>query len=151
MPADIFDAAVTANLVSRIRSLAPQSQPLWGRMAVGQMLAHCCVPYEMIYEDRHRRPSAPVRMLLKLFVKKSCVNDKPYPRNKATAPAFIIRDTRDFAVERDRLIAYLERTQRFGGGHFDGLESPSFGPLSRQEWSNLFCKHLDHHLAQFGA
>lgn len=151
MPADIFDPAVTAALVARIRTLTPQSRPLWGRMAVGQMLAHCCVPYEMVYEDKHPRPAPPLRLLLKLFVKRSCVNDKPYGRGKPTAPAFIIGDERDFAVERDRLVAYLERTQQFGGDHFDGRESLSFGPLTRQEWSNLFHKHLDHHLSQFGA
>lgn len=151
MTVDIFDPAVTAALVARIRSLTPQSRPLWGKMAVGQMLAHCCVPYEMVYEDRHPRPAAPVRLLLRLFVKRSCVNGKPYGRNKATAPAFIIRDTRDFTVERDRLVAFVEQTQRLGSSHFEGRESLSFGALTSREWSNLFYKHLDHHLAQFGA
>jgi hypothetical protein len=150
MHGNVFDHAVTGVLVARIDALTPQSRPLWGKMNVGQMLAHCCVPYEMIYDGKHRRPAPPVRLLLKLFVKPSCVNDKPYPRGKSTAPAFIIRESRDFAVERDRLIAYLRRTQELGGDHFDGLESLSFGPLTRQEWSTLFHKHLDHHLRQFG-
>lgn len=148
---DVFDPQVTAALITRIRALTPDSRPLWGKMAVGQMLAHCCVTYEMIYDGNHRRPNALMRLLLKTFVKKAVVTDKPYRRNSATGGGFLIRDTRDFAVERDRLIAYLQRTQQLGAAHFDGRESLSFGALSRQEWSNMFHKHLDHHLSQFGA
>ena len=33
---------------------------------------------------------------------------------------------------------------------FDNRESHSFGKLSKTEWSNMFYKHLDHHLTQFG-
>ena len=55
-----------------------------------------------------------------------------------------------FDAERERLVAYLRRTRELGADHFDGKESHSFGPLTRTEWSNLFYKHLDHHLTQFG-
>jgi hypothetical protein len=37
-----------------------------------------------------------------------------------------------------------------GKEHFEGKESLSFGPMTAQEWNNLFYKHLDHHLNQFG-
>ena len=50
-----------------------------------------------------------------------------------------------------RLIDYINRTQQLGENHFDGKESHSFGPLTKTEWNNMFYKHLDHHLAQFGA
>ena len=32
----------------------------------------------------------------------------------------------------------------------DGKESFSFGKLKAQEWNNMFAKHLNHHLEQFG-
>lgn len=147
---DVFDPAVTHELVGRLRSLEPTTQPRWGKMSVGQMLAHCCVPYEMVYEDKHRRPGAVARFLLRTFVKRGVVGEKPYRKNTPTAPAFRITDERDFERERDRLIAYLERTAELGGEHFDGKESLSFGPLTRTEWNTLFYKHLDHHLTQFG-
>lgn len=147
---DIFDQQVAREVVERIRSLAPDSQPQWGRMSVAQMLAHCCVPYEMVYEDKHRRPGKVGRLLLRTFVKRGVVNEKPYRRNLPTAPAFRISDERDFVRERDRLAAYVERTAELGASHFDGRESLSFGPLTRTEWNNLFYKHLDHHLTQFG-
>lgn len=147
---DIFDASVTEEQIRRIEALTPATRPLWGKMDVAQMLAHVNVSYEMVYEDKHRRPGALLRWVLRTFVKQGVVGEKPYPRGAMTAPAFRIADARDFDAEKARLIAYLRRTQELGGGHFDGRESHSFGPLTRAEWSTLFHKHLDHHLTQFG-
>jgi hypothetical protein len=44
----------------------------------------------------------------------------------------------------------MNKTQNLGENHFDGKESHSFGKLLKGEWNNLFYKHLDHHLRQFG-
>ncbi|SIO04750.1 DUF1569 domain-containing protein [Algoriphagus halophilus] len=147
---DIFDPAVTAELVNRINQLTPETQGLWGKMSVDQMLAHCNVAYEMAFTDKHAKPNAFVRFLLRTFVKKGVVNEKPYPKNIRTAPAFIIADSRNFNEEKERLIGYLNHTLELGKEHFEGKASISFGPMSAQEWNNQFYKHLDHHLNQFG-
>ena len=78
------------------------------------------------------------------------VNGIPYKKNIQTAPEFIIKDSKNFDLEKNRLIDYLIKTQQLGGDYFDGKESNSFGKLTKQEWNNLFYKHLDHHLTQFG-
>ncbi len=148
---NIFDPAVASEVIGRIRSLGPEAQPLWGKMTVAQMFAHCCVPYEMAFEEIHPKPGRVTRFFLRTFVKAKVVNEKPYPRNTPTAPAFKVTPDKDFIQERDRLIGYVEQTRDLGQDHFEGLESPSFGPLSKEEWNNLFYKHLDHHLTQFGA
>jgi hypothetical protein len=147
---DVFAADVTEEQIRRILALNPQTRPLWGKMDVAQMLAHLNVSYEMVYEDKHKRPGYLLRLILRAFVKPSVVGAKPYRKGAPTAPAFRITDARDFERERERLIAHLRRTQALGGDHFDGRESHSFGPLTRTEWNNLFYKHLDHHLTQFG-
>jgi len=147
---NIFSPEGAAQMVARIEALTPESKPLWGKMNVGQMLAHLCVSYEMVYETKHRKPGALLRLLLKLFVKEAVVSEKPYRKNLRTAPAFLMVDEKNFEAERGRLIGYIRRTQELGAGHFDGHESLSFGPLSKGEWNNLFAKHLDHHLTQFG-
>ena len=147
---NIFDPAVTQNVIDRIMQLTPETKGQWGKMSVAQMLAHCCVSYEMVYEDIHKKPNALMRLILKLFVKSSVVGPKPYPKNGQTAPAFLITDEKDFDAERQRLIDYLKRTQALGPDHFNNLESLSFGKLSTQEWNVLFYKHIDHHLTQFG-
>lgn len=147
---NIFTKPVADEVIARINSLTPTTTPQWGKMNVAQMLAHCCVAYEMVYTDKHPKPNGFVKLMLKLFVKKSVVSEKPYKKNAQTAPQFIITDERDFEAEKKRLIDYIVKTQELGEAHFDGKESHSFGSLSKDQWNNLFYKHLDHHLTQFG-
>lgn len=147
---NIFDAAVTAELILRINSLSPETKPIWGKMTVDQMLAHCCVAYEMAYTDKHPKPNALMRFFLKTFVKNGVVNEKPYAKNLRTAPQFIISERKNFGEEKARLIKYLEHTRDLGRDYFEGKESISFGRMTSIEWNNQFYKHLDHHLTQFG-
>ena len=147
---NIFTKPVADGVIQRINNLTPTTQGEWGKMAVAQMLAHCCVTYEMLFEDKHPKPNAFVKFMLKMFVKGPVVNEAPYKKNSRTAPAFLITDTKDFETEKKRLINYIKKTQELGEAHFDGKESHSFGNLSKTEWNNLFYKHIDHHLAQFG-
>ncbi|MBN3581510.1 DUF1569 domain-containing protein [Algoriphagus aestuarii] len=147
---NIFDPTVHQELIDRINQLSPESKAKWGKMSVDQMLAHCCVAYEMAYTDKHPKPNAFLRMILKEFVKNGVVNEKPYPKNSRTAPQFIIVDRKDFDEEKSRLLSYLQKTFDYGPNYFDGKESISFGSMTTQEWNNQFYKHLDHHLTQFG-
>jgi hypothetical protein len=87
--------------------------------------------------------------VLKIFVKKNVVNDKPNKKNSPTGKEFIIKDARKFEIEKKRIIDYLHKTNELGQAYFSGKESHSFGVLTLTEWNNLFSKHLDHHLQQF--
>lgn len=147
---NVFDPAVTAELIHRIEKLSPESPGLWGKMSVDQMLAHCCVAYEMAFTNKHPKANPVMRFLLKTFVKTGVVNEVPYKKNLPTAPAFRIKNEKNFAEEKARLIAFVEQTLAAGESAFEGKESPSFGPMTAKEWNNLLYKHLDHHLTQFG-
>ncbi|MNG12591.1 hypothetical protein D3C84_962130 [compost metagenome] len=147
---NIFRTEDCNEFVSRINHLTSESQALWGKMTVAQMLAHCNVAYEMVYEDIHPKPSFFIKFILKLLVKNKVVNDTPYPRNNQTAPQFIIKDSRDFDIEKERLISNINKTKALGHEEFEGKESHSFGKLTAKEWNNMFSKHLEHHLSQFG-
>ena len=146
----IYSEEICASIIARIEQLNPSTPPLWGKMDVAQMLAHCNVTYEMLYEDKHKRPNFVVRFILKLLVKPLVTGEKSYKKNTHTAPAFLIADKKQFEAEKTRLIAYIQRTQQLGAEHFEGLASLSFGKLTSNEWNNLFYKHLDHHFSQFG-
>lgn len=146
----VFEEEVSIELVNRINNLQSDTKRVWGSMSVDQMLAHCCVTYEMLFEDKHSKPNAFMKLILKLFVKEFVVGDKPYPRNGKTAPQFIIKEAKNFEEEKERLIAFILRTQKLGADHFEGKVSHSFGKLTTRQWNNMFYKHLDHHLAQFG-
>ncbi len=147
---NIFQKEIVQEVVSRIDALSESTSPQWGKMNVAQMLAHCSITYEMVYTDKHKKPNTFVKFMLKLLVKPSVCGNKKYPKNGKTAPQFLIKGNRDFKKEKKVLIAYINKTKNLGEAHFEGKESHSFGKLSTIEWNNMFYKHLDHHLTQFG-
>lgn len=146
----VFDPIDVHQILNRINQLTPETPAKWGKMNVAQMLAHCNVSYEMIYENIHPKPNPILKFVLKLFVKGKVVTEKPYAHNSPTAPAFIISDAKQFEKERTRLINHINQTLENGPAYFDGRESHSFGKLNVIEWNNMLYKHLDHHLSQFG-
>tara|TARA_R110002049_G_scaffold186578_1_gene354831 strand:+ start:835 stop:1287 length:453 start_codon:yes stop_codon:yes gene_type:complete len=147
---NIFDKNVSEEIINRINSLNSNSERKWGKMTVDQMLAHCNVTYELVYDNKHPKPKGFKKWMLKTFVKNIVVNEKPYKKNSRTAPEFLIASEKDFKIEKDRLNAYITKTQELGSDNFDNKESHSFGNLTKTEWNNMFYKHLDHHLNQFG-
>ncbi|MFM2225803.1 MAG: hypothetical protein RJA07_2005 [Bacteroidota bacterium] len=147
---NIFDKTVSTEVVNRIQSLTADTKPVWGTMSVDKMLAHCNVTYEFLYDNIHAKPNGVKKFILKLFVKNIVVSEKPYKKSSQTAPEFIIKDNKNFEQEKKRLVDYINKTQQLGEAHFDGKESHSFGTLNKTEWNNMFYKHLDHHLSQFG-
>ncbi|MBK8948949.1 MAG: DUF1569 domain-containing protein [Flavobacteriales bacterium] len=151
---NIFDRAVCEAYIARINTLEKDTRPQWGRMNAAQMLAHVSRPYEMVCDPNHsathKRPNGFVRFLLKRFLKPIVVGPKPYAKNSRTAPSFVVADERVLEIERKRLIGYIGQVQAWGTTHFDGKDNHSFGVMTAQEWNNLFAKHLEHHLRQFG-
>ena len=147
---NIFTSEETAKVINRINNLSPASQPNWGIMSVAQMLAHCNVTYEMIYDNIHKKPNAFLKFILKMMIKNKVVSETMYERNSRTAPQFIIKETKDFTLEKQRLVDYINKTQQLGEAYFSNKQSHSFGPLNKTEWNNMLYKHLNHHLTQFG-
>jgi hypothetical protein len=149
---NFFEKSITEEVVARIGNLTPETQPQWGKMDAGQMMAHLSVAYEFVYTNKHDSTKAKgfKKFLLKAFVKKMVVGEKPYQKNGRTAPQFLITDERVFAEEKAKLVEFINKVQQEGEAKFDGRESHSFGPLNKTEWNNMFYKHADHHLTQFG-
>ena len=145
-----FNQNDTAEFISRIDKLTSSTKPIWGKMDVANMLAHCNVTYEMEYDNIHPKPKGLKKLMLKIFVKNSVVSPKPNKKNGPTGSEFIIKNIRKFDTEKKRLVDYINKTQQLGENYFDGRESHSLGILTKQEWNNMFSKHLDHHLTQFG-
>lgn len=151
---DFFDRAVADDLLARIDRLTPETSPQWGTMTAAQMLAHCSKPFETVYDPEYARhnpkPRGIAKLIIRFLAKPMVVGTTPYRKNGQTAPSFKISDERDFAMERERLNAFIARARDEGAEEFEGQESHSFGPLSASEWSTMFHKHTDHHLRQFG-
>lgn len=146
----LYDAQTMRQTVQRIEALRPDAQRQWGKMTVGQMLAHCCAPLRIAVDDV---PSKQILLgkLLAPFAKRAAFGPKPFDRNLPTDASFRFTDARDLDTERARL---LELLRRFGANGPAGVtRSPHifFGPLEPEQWGVLMYKHTDHHLRQFGA
>jgi hypothetical protein len=147
----LFEAAVADEIRSRISGLRTDSAPQWGRMTVGQALAHCSGVLELALGDR-RPPRAFIGRILGGALKRLALgNDAPMRRNSPTIQELAIRGDRDVETERRRLLGLLERFVAGGPARCTEHPHPFFGVLTPNEWATFEYKHLDHHLRQFGA
>lgn len=147
---NIFTKEVSDEVIQRINNLKPDTKPVWGKMNASQMLAHCNVPYEFVFDNIHKKPGALMKFIIKLVAKNKIVGEEAFGRNLKTGPQFIIADSKNFESEKLRLINYINKTQQLGENEFENKESATLGVLTKTEWNNMFYKHLDHHLTQFG-
>lgn len=148
----IYDDATTLELFRRLDSLTAQTPGLWGKMSIAQMLKHCAIPYKAIMDNRNiKKGPWYIRIIAKLFFKKSMVNEVDYPHNLPTAKHFIIHDQPDFSSSRELLKNAIRESHAKGETFYEGRVHPWIGQLTAREWSNMLYKHLDHHLRQFGA
>lgn len=144
---NLFDTAVKQEIIERVNKLTPQSEPLWGKMNVAQMLAHCQMPLG-VATGKHKLRSNFFLSLIGPFFKKQLYNDQPFKKNLPTDKSFIIANPQEFKSEKQNLI---DMVYSFSETDMSGEPHPFFGKLSKEEWSKGTWKHLDHHLTQFGA
>ena len=148
---NVFDAKDAQEYINRINNLTPETQRKWGKMSVDQVLAHLNVAYDLTFTpEKFPKPSFIAKFLLSRFVKSKITNEIPYKQSLPTSPAFIIADERNFEEEKAKLIGNIQRVQQLGREAFEGKENINFGKMTAQCWNNMFAKHLNHHLDQFG-
>ncbi len=146
---DLFDVRENEAMLARIDRLAPTASPQWGKMNVGQMLAHCQVPLQVAFGDVKLKRSL-IGILFGGIAKKSLTAPKPFGKGLPTAPEFKVTGIREFASERPKLVKLVQRFAASGPAGLTQDPHPFFGRLTPAEWSTLQWKHLDHHLRQFG-
>lgn len=142
-----FEDGVYEEISSRINNLNKDSKANWGKMTVEQMLNHCQMPLNIILEkeDYGVKPN----WLINLLFKKSMYSDKLWRKNMPTAPAFKIKDDKNFEAEKSKIENLINElnTQRQRN---DWQPHPAFGKLTKDQWGKMQYKHLDHHFRQFG-
>ena len=148
---NVFDAKDAQEYINRINNLTPETQRKWGKMSVDQVLAHLNVAYDLTFTpEKFPKPNFIAKFLLSKFVKPKITNEIPYKQSLPTSPVFIIADERNFEEEKAKLIGNIQRVQQLGREAFEGKENINFGKTTAQCWNNMFAKHLNHHLEQFG-
>ncbi|MEO5783192.1 MAG: DUF1569 domain-containing protein [Ginsengibacter sp.] len=146
---NLFTAIANQQMVDRINSLTADTKPLWGKMTVAQMLAHCQEPLYVALGEKHLKGGL-MAFLFGKIAKKQLVKDTPFKRNLPTASGFIVKTEKNFSEEKNKLV---ELVKRFGKNDPEEIAKrlhPFFGKLNAEEWNTLQYKHLDHHLKQFG-
>jgi len=144
----LFDQESYDELKTRVDKLAPDTQRLWGKMSVAQMLWHCQFPLKLAIknEDYGVKGNPIVRWLFK----KSMYNDKLWRKNLPTAPGLKATEEKEFTVEIDKLKDLM--LQCHNVKHRTAWNPhPLFGTFTQKQWGQMQYKHLDHHLRQFGA
>ena len=96
-------------------------------------------------EVRHRPLGR--RLIHTRLVKYLVVRGLAFPRNAPTAPELRITEPAVLDAERGRLGELVGRYGETPTSDTRG-EHPLFGVLSREEWTELEHKHVDHHLRQ---
>ncbi|MEO7802314.1 MAG: DUF1569 domain-containing protein [Ginsengibacter sp.] len=146
---NLFDTKQIQVIIDRIDKLKPDTRALWGKMTVGQMLAHSQKPL-MVALGKHQIKRGLMALLFGKMVKKQYTSTEPLKHNQPTSKSFIINGDVNFAEERDKLKQNLIAFSELGQAGKLPAAHPFFGKLTPDEWNTLQYKHLDHHLLQFG-
>ena len=145
----LFDPGVTREMIDRINKLTPDTKSLWGKMTVAQMLAHMQPPLKIALGEQNLKKGL-MGFLFGRMAKKQMVTETPFKKNLPTAPSFIVKDTKNFEEEKNRVIDLVNRFSKEPRQDLDTRVHPFFGKLTADELNILHWKHLDHHLRQFG-
>jgi hypothetical protein len=145
----LFQKEAVEEIISRVDKLTPQTQHLWGKMNVNQMLAHCTVGMKTATGDIFLKSGIFLRMFGSLL-KSMTTTDKPFSKGSPTHPGFIISDTEEFEKEKETLINLINKFHIGGEAKCSNNPHTFFGKLTPVQWGSLMYKHIDHHLKQFG-
>lgn len=146
---NLFEKETAQELLNRLSKLTPETQRLWGKMHVDQMLAHLAETLEVSLGHKHVKRGF-LSYWLGPLVKTVFLNPKPLAKSAPTSKEFIIADTRNFEKERQRVTVLLEEFQTKGPSGVTKEAHVFFGHLTPEQWARGMYKHTDHHLRQFG-
>lgn len=147
---NLFDPGVADEVKNRIHQLSNRSTPLWGKMNVSQMMAHCVKPMQVALGEISLKKAGFLKRIMGRMIKAVVVSPKPYKPNLPTDPGFVtVTDAVEFETARQELLATFERYMQNQDRVAD-IPHPFFGKLTKHECGLSQFKHLDHHLRQFG-
>src|SRR6202035_4837025 len=130
---NLFEPSVVHELKERVNALRRDSERVWGKMNAAQMLAHCSVSMEGAVGDKCP-PRIFMGRLLGPIAKPDFLNEKPMKHNSPTDKSFVIKEDRDFVVERERLLGLIDRFAAGGPGGCTKHPHSFFGALTPEEW-----------------
>ena len=147
---NLFDKSTYNVIIERLEKLSPTATAQWGKMNVAQMLAHCKEAFKVPLTEK-KIPRIFIGRLIGWMIKSKLHDDSPWKQSLPTAPAFIIKDERNFNDEKKALTELVNKFYGLGPNGISKYPHPMFGRFTEEQWGKAMYKHLDHHLRQFGA
>src|SRR4051812_19672193 len=95
----LFDSGAVDGMLARIDRLSAQSQPLWGKMNVGQMMVHCTIPLRMALGEVTLTPTTGATS--RFPVKHLIIYLLPTPKSVPTHPQMRDPVTAGWQTDRD--------------------------------------------------
>ena len=145
----LFNKTDNYALLERLYSLSANATPLWGKMSVAQMLAHCQQPLKVGFGELTLERTF-IGILFGGWAKKKFMGEGGFGKNLPTDKSFIFKEDKNFEIEKAKLVQLIQRFATDGPNGLTDAIHPFFGKMTPDEWSILSWKHLDHHLTQFG-
>lgn len=145
---NLFDTIAYNDIVNRLNNLQPESQRQWGKMSVAQMMAHCKEAFKVPLSEMPM-PRMLLGRLVGGMIKYKLYNNTPWQQGLPTAPNFVIKNEREFEIEKNGLLELVTRFYTAGPQGAGKYPHPFFGTLTPEQWGKSMWKHLDHHLRQF--
>jgi hypothetical protein len=146
----LFNEKDVNEVIERINKLTPESKPLWGKMNVAQMLAHCQIPLQIAQGEVKLKVNPIIKFLFAKMARKQILGEGSFKKNSPTMNEAKIIDKREFEEEKQKLINKIRSFYEKGKAGITREPHPFFGPLTIEEWDHMQSKHIDHHLSQFG-
>ena len=140
-------------IFNRINFLADNSQRLWGKMTVNQMICHCTDQINMAMGKI--KVDFVGNFFLKTLAKRLVLLGMPAPKEKVKTYKELdqqIRGTNPTTIENDKIIL-IDTIKDFDKEFPKNtmVVHPSFGKMNKTQWGRLIYLHLDHHLKQFNS
>jgi hypothetical protein len=143
----LWEPETRRTLQQRMARLTPAHPAKWGRMSAPQMVSHLIENMRMATGELAvaGRPGllrySPIKQLVIYYA--------PFPKGVPTAPELIARSPKEWTDDVQQPNVLIDR---FLARNVSGAwpEHPAFGAMSGRAWGVLACRHIDHHLRQFG-
>lgn len=145
----LFSLPESDIIINRINKLNQYTKPHWGKMNSAQMLAHLQKPLEIAFGHKVLKRSF-IGLMFGKMAKNKMLKQDQFSKNMPTDSTFIVKDERDFEIEKTKTISLIKKMLKDGPNGLTKNPHPFFGRLTVEEWDILQFKHLDHHLRQFG-
>lgn len=132
---------------NRIDKLVFETEPLFGKMTVNQMICHCTDFYRMAKGSKKANIYGKISGEQIIRIAKSG-KSAPAPdgfgqvEGDGTKP---IDWERDISTLKEYILAFSKLPL-----NYEFAEHPYFGVIDHERWHTLSLYHLNHHLKQFG-